>query len=97
MEIIELKDVSSGTGIHLHYGSHNINNKRYKVVHVGIEDGVCYAVIKFFRESKGYCGMKVIYEYEWSIFPYYLIDIENVDEWIQGDNQSLQSAFATSK
>lgn len=100
MNIIELQDVPLGSAIHRYFYDGNINNKRYKLIHIGEEDGTTYAVIKYFNVSQDCYNLKIIYDTEWSIGCWYVIDTDpdvDVDKWILEGKHQLETIKAQSK
>lgn len=101
MNNILLSDLKSGDALQLYFGyidsdgkpveeNKNINNTRYKVSHVGLEDGEYYAVVKHLT-GKGYFDLKILNVSEWKIFTLYKVDIGNqeINEWLEGDKNEL--------
>ncbi|WP_425263568.1 hypothetical protein [Vibrio owensii] len=98
MNITSLQDVPLGSAIHRYFNEGNINNKRYKLVHIGEEDGSTYAVIKYFNSSQDCYHLKIIYDMEWYASCWYVIDTdEDVNKWILSGNQELETIKAQSK
>lgn len=100
MKKIDLNELETGSAIQLYISEGNINNARYKVCHVGTENGEPYAVLKYFIKSKECFDLKILYGMSWDLSRYYLISSdlneEEIDDWLTRDKQTLEPFIACS-